>query len=214
MSRLRARAPRRPHGCAPGGVPSEAGGSGRGALAGIGGWCRPLAHAVRARAGRRCWSLLPALLPTLAAGSQPRAAGAPMDSHVRGGFCPGVKSLLCTGCPLLGVHVECTPLHSWCPLGGPPTSGFLVTNPPVQPPRSLTTRPIWQQLPVTQRRSVPWTPLTHIRAKRTAEVLPLEKAPLLCPGPPRAGLWGCPLVDGTSRPGRPICQPGSASALP
>lgn len=51
-----------------------------------------------------------------------------------GGFCPGVKSLLCRGCPLLGVHLECMPLHSWCCLGGPPTclsSGFLVTNPPV-----------------------------------------------------------------------------------
>lgn len=84
LSRLRARAPRRPRGCAPGGGPSEAGGSGRGALAGIGGWCRPLAHAVGARAGRRCWSLLPTLLPTLASGSQHKG-GWGADGFTRAG---------------------------------------------------------------------------------------------------------------------------------
>ena len=136
-----------------------------------------------------------------------------MEPHVQGGFCPGCEEPPLQGRPLLGVDVECTSLHSWCSLGGPPTclsSGFLVTTPLVPPPRSLTTWPIWQQLPVTQRMSIPWMPLIHIRARPTAEVLPLEKAPSLCPGPPRVG---CPLVDSPSRPGRPICQPGSASVL-
>ena len=60
--------------------PTEAGGSGRGASAGTGGWCRPLAQAVGARAGRRYLSPSPPWPPE--AGT--RAAGV-VDGATRAG---------------------------------------------------------------------------------------------------------------------------------
>ena len=136
-----------------------------------------------------------------------------MDSHVQGGFCPGCEEPPLQGALCWAFVLNARPFSVGAPWEVhprvfPQASWSLTLQ--SRPPRSLITQPIWQQLPVTQRRSRPWMPLIHIRARPTAEVLPLEKAPSLCPGPPRVG---CPLVDSPSRPGRPICQPGSASVL-
>lgn len=194
MSRLGVRAPRSPRSCAPGGGPTEAGGSGRGASAGTGGWCRPPAHAAGARAGRRYWSPSPPFYPPWLPEAATGVAGV-VDGVTRaGGLCPGCEEPPQQRCPLLGVHVECTSLQSWCSLGGPPRvfpqASWSLTLQSC-PPRSLTARPIQQQLPVTQLTSAPWMPLTHTRAKWTAEALPLEKAPSLCPGPTPSWMSAC-----------------------